>query len=238
MKERPILFSAPMVKALLAGTKAQTRRIVKFTDFGRSDTEGYDWHYRDKRMLWNDISHAQLLRMCPYGGPQDSSRLYVREAFSGPYACGVTPIRCWEPGRDIWYWADGNPPYGDWTKPKPSIHMPRWASRITLEVTEVRVQRLQEISEDDALAEGVTPYTFPGPWWQGYDDRDGMMIHSQAVGETPPDWMLEPKRMRDTDYLNRSAKQEFESLWNRINGTGSWDANPWVWAVSFKVVAP
>jgi len=120
-------------------------------------------------------------------------------------------------------------------KIRSSIHMPRWAARLTLEVTGVRVQRLQDISEEDALAEGCEAHPFPGPWWQGYMDVDGEMIHQQAVGDKPPDWMIEPKRMRDMSHLDRSARSEFKAWWNGLNaGRGfGWDVNPWVCAVTF-----
>ena len=159
MKERPILFSAPMVRALLAGTKTQTRRVVKLKPWHqieeRDDGAPWPWMYDGER----DADHWLP---CPYGQPGD--RLWVREGFSGPRCmeaqdgCAATPPSKWGESSRIWYWADGDPPtYGDWTRPRPrpSIHMPRWASRITLEVTGVRVERLQDISEADAVAEGV-----------------------------------------------------------------------------------
>jgi hypothetical protein len=146
IRERPILFSAPMVRAILEGRKTQTRRVVKprrDPDFGCELSPGEiageirDGHYE----------------ICPYGQP--GARLWVREAFSGPHCMDAVPPSKWGRSSRIWYWADGNPQDGDWTKPKPSIHMPRWASRITLEITGVRVERLHQISEEDALAEGV-----------------------------------------------------------------------------------
>lgn len=141
MTDRPILFSAPMVQAIMReivapGTgKTQTRRILKT----RPDAPQTQYSIGD--------------------------RLWVREQWSGEWAW-----HDWKPStrvsgvyggevydrKTIWYWADGNPEYGDWERPRPSIHMPRWASRITLVVTDVRVQRLQEISEADALQEGVS----------------------------------------------------------------------------------
>lgn len=147
MKERPIIFSAPMVRATLTGAKTQTRRVAKpvhHPDFGNLYTPG-------ALVLEHEPKHV-IERACPYGQPGD--RLYVRETFSGAnYNEG--PPRDWVVDSPVWYWADGNPQHGDWTKPKPGIHMPRWASRITLEVTSVRVERLREISEADAISEGV-----------------------------------------------------------------------------------
>ena len=140
MTDRPILFSAPLIRAILRevsapGTgKTQTRRVLK---------------PRPRRTIFFDAKTAGLeqFREPAY---RAGDRLWVREAISYDRLDvdrdGILPP---------WYWADGNPDAGDWTRPKPSIHMPRWASRLTLIVTDVRVQRLQDISEDDARAEGI-----------------------------------------------------------------------------------
>jgi hypothetical protein len=150
MKERPILFSAPMVRAILAGTKTQTRRILK----PQPELTESGW------MQWKDGECAAdcfasvIADDCPYGVPGD--RLWVRETwFPTRFDCNDLRDQSF-----IRYAADGTyDPRRDcvgraW---KPSIHMPRWVSRITLEITRVRVERLQEISEHDAMAEGVTP---------------------------------------------------------------------------------
>ncbi|WNC90914.1 hypothetical protein RI103_06075 [Paraburkholderia sp. FT54] len=220
MKERPILFSGPMVRALLDGSKTQTRRVVKLphnnrlgvwepTTFGgpndghtaEGDTvplQGAIWHTRTGDSL-----------MCPHGQPGD--RLYVRETHEvnrigfeeGPN----TPARHY---AGVKYQADdGRAEFSisqalyrnldskesrGWT---PSIHMPRWASRITLEVTGVRVERLHDITDADALAEGV--------------DRTNTSIPGYA-------------------------RERFVRLWTSINGNESWTADPWVWVVEFKRV--
>ena len=196
MKQRPILFSTPMVRALLNGSKTQTRRVFKAKNGG----------------VWpnpNDIpGMRQILRNCPYGQPGD--QLWVRETYSGPDWMNGIPPRNWIPGTPIWYWVDGRiPTHGDWTKPKPGMHMPRWASRITLEITGVRVERLQDISEADADAEcfggdfpsNVLPELFPG---------------------------------NADDWGHLSMAQCYQRLWESINGPESWSANPWVWVVEFK----
>lgn len=204
MKERPILFSAPMVRAILTGTKSQTRRVVKPTPQTVRNHRSAVWD-GDPAELMKLLTTAG--RRCPYGQPGD--RLWVREAWMPDPPCDGTwgytawagsrigqiaavPERFQHPAfcnyRASWlHGTDGL----RWT---PGIHMPRWASRITLEVTEVRVERLQDISEADAQAEGV--YTDPA--CPAYD--------------------------------------AYAQLWDEINGPGSWEANPWVWAVSFKVV--
>ena len=193
MKERPILFSAPMIRALLAGTKTQTRRVVKPVQL-RADG------------MWP--AGRDPVPDCPYGQPGD--RLWVRECFSGAraYEARGYPLREW--GNKVFYWADGQPRSGDWTKPRPSIHMPRTLSRITLQITEVRVERLQDISEADALAEGIVPRT--------KGELTMFFAGAEACG--------------------RTAIGAYNQLWNHLNGPGSWDANPWVWVVGFKRVQP
>ena len=152
MIERPILFSAPMVRAILDGTKTQTRRAVKSTGMYAIDASIHGEEVARREL-------AALATRCPYG--QAGDQLWVREAFSGPHCmdasdgCKAVPPSKWGDCSRIWYWADGNPTEGDWTRPRPSIHMPRWASRILLEIAAVRVERLQDISETDAEAEGI-----------------------------------------------------------------------------------
>ena len=214
MKERPIIFSAPMVRAILDGRKTQTRRVVKGVRMFSAEHDAR-WNPHvirpggacpDSWSWWEGPAHGPSMyheAACPYGRPGD--RLWVRETFSGPHCfeagagCGkaATPPSKWGRSSRIWYWADGNPLRGDWTRPRPSIHMPRWASRITLEVTGVRVERLQDISANDAVAEGVMDW---------------------ATGPTSP-------------------QRDYRALWESINGPGSWNANPWVWVVEFKRAA-
>lgn len=146
MKERPILFSAPMVRAILAGTKTQTRRVVKqhLERLGDGDWYAFDHkglNYRVNARHTTVAAWAHLLQFCPYGQPGD--RLWVREAWSG--ADDPSHKHC------VHYRADGERA----TRWRPSIHMPRWASRIALEITGVRVERLNDISEADCRAEGL-----------------------------------------------------------------------------------
>lgn len=221
MKERPILFSASMVRALLDGSKTQTRRVVKLPHMnplgvwepmtiggpngGRTKAgetipeQGSIWHTRTGDGI-----------CCPYGQPGD--RLWVRE--NGWERPDRTPKMMRE-GADTWrpyyFDADGlsfydSADFKEWGfKRRPSIHMPRWASRITLEITGVRVERLQEISEGDALAEGVSVH-------QNHHDKPRTSIYGPV--------------------------QAYRDLWEQINGTGSWDANPLVWVVEFNRVMP
>lgn len=216
MAERPILFSAPMVRALLAGTKTQTRRVVKpqpkldTTDWWPDGGVGPKWMASGPSEATGGTRQTWGWAPCPYGVPGD--RLWVREAhalherFSDvvrvAYAASL-PGSWTEATRDF----PASNADGLKIKPyqqgfRPSIHMPRWASRLTLQITDVRVERLNAITEADALAEGVQePSLVPilGAFWSS---RDG-----------------------------------YARLWERINGPGSWAANPWVWAVSFEVEA-
>lgn len=204
-----MLFSAPMVRAILEGRKTMTRRVVKLR-YGADVvvTNGQVW--KPAR-----VDYAGYVD-CPYG--QVGDRLWVREAFSGPHCmdasdgCKAVPPSKWGDCSRIWYWADGNPTEGDWTRPRPSIHMPRWASRILLEIVAVRVERLQDISEADAQAEGVERVV-AGVGWRRYCDPD-----SEEVGVPPCG----------------DARRSFRSLWKFINGTESWNDNPWVWVIEFK----
>jgi len=161
MTDRPILFSAPMVQAILreiynpGAGKTQTRRVLKPQPSG--DVYRFGWSV-GQGATWAD-QNGGYDKLPFWAG----DKLWVREQWSGEWAW-----HDWKPStrvsgayggevydrNTIWYWADGNPEYGDWERPRPSIHMPRWASRITLDVTDVRVQRLQEIDEQDAKAEG------------------------------------------------------------------------------------
>ena len=192
-KERPILFRAPMVRALLDGSKTQTRRVVKSQPTGGWGFDGAygritsPHHKKGKfgafiqRGVGTDFPETDLI-VCPYGQPGD--RLWVREAWS-THACfdryapsELTRIRSFH------YWADGDLVTG---KKRPSIHMPRWASRITLEITSVRVERLQDISRGDAMAEGCP---FPN-MAQGDDPRQW---YEQLWGEIngPDSWSANP----------------------------------------------
>ena len=198
-----------MVRALLDGSKTQTRRPFNARTLSLMQAAGLAGlvsHFTTEATLASsDLSYVR--DFCPYGKPGDL--LWVREAFSGPHCMeagegrAAVPPKKWAHESALWYWADGNPSKGDWTRPRPSIHMPRWASRITLEIVSVRVERLQDISEADAEAEGID-----------------FLRHTPDVDET------------------LTAKQLYDALWESINGAGSWAENPWVWCVEFKAVKP
>jgi hypothetical protein len=233
MTDRPILFSAEMVRAILDGRKTQTRRIIKPQPPAEAESVCRQLYSQEAPEFdgawtwWAGKPQKPITKplFCPYGKPGDL--LWVRETWAR-HASGVD------------YAADfaaiSRPEAGPW---RPSIHMPRWASRITLRITDIRVERLQDISEDDALAEGCEARPFPGPWWQGYRDLgDGQLFHQQAIGETAPDWMIGPKQMPPTPWLDQSARDGFRSIWMGLHGPGAWDDNPWVWVISFQRVTP
>lgn len=201
-KERPILFSAPMVLAILDGHKTQTRRVVKLPKKWASRFPICAPHHMkaDHEVWWHgpDTERVGVAQSCPYGQPGD--HLWVRECFSRHLYDG-----------GVWYWADGNIADDDCEKPRPSIHMPRWASRITLEITDIRVERLQDITKDDIYAEGA----ITDEWMEWREDvaNIGMPSGSTIMSE------------RDV----------WERLWNSINGLKyPWDTNPWVWVVEFE----
>jgi hypothetical protein len=231
IKERPILFNAEMVRAILDGRKSQTRRVVKpqpSFPFGVKQIVLVDdpWHNdafvgtpaegmmgdgpREKQFHCEDYAGNLVARFdatCPYGQPGD--RLWVKETWQHLHNDGSplerlhdwekTPVHCF-------YRADESDPTalpvsGKW---RPSIHMPRWASRITLEITEVRAERVQQISEGDAKAEGCGL---------------GCTVKSERFGR----------------YMS-AGQYAFAELWNSINakrGLG-WEANPWVWVIGFR----
>jgi hypothetical protein len=221
-KERPILFSADMVRAIIAGRKTQTRRLVKTNSAGRAQLAGRNWHLQD----------PDCIKACPYGRPGDI--LWVREAFSGPHCmessdgCAAAPPSKWAKSSRLWFWADGDPQHGDWTKPRPPIHMPRWASRITLRVTDVRVERLQDITADDAAAEGVQ---IP------VDASTGRPMLDISSPYAPCHYLTADKaRTFDHDAWLRA---HFAGLWDSINakrGHG-WASNPFVWSIGFEMQA-
>lgn len=210
MKTRPILFSAPMVRALLDGSKTQTRRVVKPQPITRTEFKGEHFVPPSKRTQGRIISVAVpwVGEASPYG--QIGDQLWVKEThflYGRWVKNGLTKT-----GKQKWQFkadkskgvhfeapttvqTDKETGVGWWKRS--SLFMPRWASRITLEITSVRVERLNDISIGDV-------------------DREG----------TP------------ANYPSGASKDDYAHLWESINGKGSWDTNPWVWVIEFKRVAP
>jgi hypothetical protein len=250
MKERPILFSGPMVRAIREGRKTQTRRIIK-----PQPPRGWKFNSFDTLWYWwtpdgtCDLNGPHEGRKCPYGNPGD--RLWVKETWAQVHPIQVSEGRFSLKGRAgipgpppvdyrVIYRSDGEYqrihfqrgepkyPYRElcvegckrehihpeerWNGWASSALMPRWASRITLEIVSVRVERLQDISEEDAIAEGCEmDGDFPRP----QPDASG-------IGEVGWD----------------TAVEWYSWLWESINGFGSWDLNPWVWVIEFKEAKP
>lgn len=241
MADRPILFSAPMVRALLDGRKFQTRRVIKFAGIG-------------------NVLEFEKVAKDPQGRPVYEMRDRMGKHYARPAAPGLvdyhysTPIgfgdRLWvretylpDPPSDDPSWGDNVCSYVEWSgcgsrvsdvpRPlrdsafciyradpmwddcpmvwRPSIHMPRWASHVTLTVTDVRVERLQDISEADAVAEGC----FKGK-------ASGRVFANETSMHLGGD-----------EWAN--ARDWYADLWDQINGPGAWDANPWVAAYTFSV---
>lgn len=181
MSEKPILFSAQMVRAILEGRKTQTRRVIKPQPEADLDPStvvaAWDTGFIDEK--------------CPYGETGD--HLWIRENF-------------WldkKTGEMLGYCAEDEEKYSNnkTVKKTHSIYMPRWASRITLEITDIRVERLQDITQADACAEGVLLKS-----WEACDS------------------------------FNTTPERQFCKLWKDINGPQSWDENPFVWVIEFKVL--
>ena len=197
MTDRPILFSAEMVRAILKGDKTQTRRVIKPQPPAEAESVSRQLYSQDAPKndgawtWWAGKPQTPITKplFSPYGAP--GGLLWVRETWDR-HASGVD------------YAADfaavSRPQAGPW---RPSIHMPRWASRVTLRITDVRVEWLQDIREDDARAEGCDP-----------------VIHEDGAIDCG------------------TRKTTFANLWNRINGPGAWEANPWVWVIEFERVKP
>lgn len=247
-KEHPIIFSGEMIRAILAGRKTQTRRVIDCScnsrhitgnllgEWGLSvpphrwegDPEEVNWQWCGKRpeigdwieQFQTDVDdHASSLVRCPYGKPGD--RLWVRETwvklrgnhwherglFDDVVEVNGIPKR-----NSVEYRADydGSPESERCRRElgyiwKPSIHMPRWASRLTLEITDIRVERVRDISEEDAIAEGFAP-------------GDGCPVNGFNT-ESP--------------YPARAA---FSGLWDKLNGPRGfgYESNPWVWVIEFR----
>lgn len=219
MADRPIIFSAPMVRALLDGRKSQTRRVLRKPSWAQS--KGWPEGVMNEQDLDGTLSwfceKTGCLARLPIPQPRD--RLYVREAFN---QSGLAWPSLGKGLGRLHYRADPDHGWQDyWGKWRPSIHMPRWASRLTLTVTDVRMQRLQEISETDAKDEGLATVTKDGNLWKwGIADSDGL------PGNDDHGW-----HWREWEVDPRAA---FKRLWNSLHGPDAWDANPWVVAVSFQ----
>ena len=242
MKERGMIFNGEMVQAILDGRKTQTRRPIKwkqtrFTEIGERE-DGSKWPWSE------DAEHAcDFWHPCPFGAVGD--RIWVREAYRFPASLDdVSPTgvgemavatgyrKPWAPTfyeftgtfSDGWKGFETPPKVSDAGKLRPSIHMPRWASRILLEITDVRVERLNAISEEDAQREGVHTEVW---------DQTVVASNYAARDEFFQFWSEGMPHYVEMNQLYRSS---FRSLWEFIYGAENWLANPWVWVIEFKRV--
>jgi hypothetical protein len=212
-KERPILFTGAMVRAILAGSKTQTRRILKLPPMQPWQHRSKGWYFLPECNHssentnnfvagFSDGTGTIINIKCPYGTPafvpfnRPADRLWVRETWSVSSAHDSLSPKDIPSSAKVEYAADGSSGY-IFGKGRPSIFMPRWASRIALEIIAIKVERLQDISEADARAEGVTPTAF-----ERLNDNWGGVL--------------------------------YRKLWESIHGPGSWDANPWLWVIQFQ----
>ncbi len=223
MKQRPILFKDDMIRAILEGRKTQTRRVLDIpagwspdSVNGESFILGKITSPHPKRGRFGAFIRKEVhpgsgvfqsdIVACRYGQPGD--RLWVRETTKEDVP-GSVSLAIYD--ADYAHVMDKSGGHAEWWYSKPvcpSIHMPRWASRITLEITGVRVERLQDISAEDARAEGCEKPDLP-PEVRG------------VAGDFVAD-----------------ERTTFAILWNRINGPDSWNANPWVWVIEFRRIKP
>lgn len=155
VKERPILFSGAMVRAILEGRKTQTRRVLKLPRWSTQDWDDFEVYENGVAETICASTGCSAVVLCPYGKKGD--RLWVRETWR---TINDQPLSECVNHKDLQFAADADEAEFAIFRFRPSIHLPRWGSRITLEVTDIRVQRLQEISEEDAIAEGVPPFNW------------------------------------------------------------------------------
>ncbi|HBR2315728.1 TPA: hypothetical protein L9P45_003526 [Klebsiella pneumoniae] len=242
MTERGMIFNAEMVRAILDGRKTQTRRIMtvqpQSSEFGLRYIAESSLAKEVGMYFWSQSDACGMKARskpfaCPYGKPGD--RIWVRETWSSDFAN-------YYPNDRVWYAADNNrrldievvdgvrgiySPESDVHVPfrwRPSIHMPRWASRILLEITDVRVERLNAISEEDAQREGVHAEVW---------DQTVVARNYAARDEFFQFWSEDMPHYVEMNQLYRSS---FRSLWESIYGSENWLANPWVWVIEFKRV--
>lgn len=228
-KERQVLFTAPMVRAILGGQKTVTRRVIKpqptlETEEWVLDAGGTEkWLGSGPSPATGGTRQTWGWATCPHGKPGD--QLWVREAWVADAQVNEVAPRDLSQGEPILYPADGAMRQTGCSliapgKTRPSIHMPRWVCRLLLEITDVRVERLQDGDGETAfesryLAEGIN---------QIHHGDGAFAYHALNKEPLPGNWC--------------HPEDAFKELWNSINGVGAWESNPWVWVVEFKRVTP
>ena len=224
MKERGMIFNAEMVRAILDGRKTQTRRMMKPQPTPCTLQKGGHWwpsnvfktmlHIEEEMQNGKGGWGGLVGDACPFGDVGD--RIWVRETWAR--------YNIDQDSHDMAYRAttpEDWPEEGRW---RPSMHMPRWASRITLEITGVRVERLNSISHEDAEREGIHTEVW---------DQTVVARNYAAEDEFFQFWS---ESMPHYVEMNELFRASFRSLWQSIYGEESWQANPWVWVIEFKRV--
>lgn len=223
MRKRPIIMGAESVRAILEGRKTQTRRVIKPQPRWGNDVVGvkiidgvvYPMNSFPSQCAYpiylSGIKEYMYGTKQPYGIIGD--RLWVRETWAECPDGG-----CLYKADPMFIGCDKSDFAWDW---KSSMFMPRWASRITLEITDIRVERVQDITEEDAIAEGIEFYS-------GWEEECG---EGYCTGEG---WM----DYKSFDYGCSTPKDSYCTLWDSLNAKRgfSWESNPWVWVLTFKVV--
>jgi hypothetical protein len=241
-KHHGILMSDPMIRAYMAKMKGQTRR-TRGLDFINGNPDGYDFvgmseladgyhfHFINKAKTRHEYEKV------PYGRPGD--RLRFRETWRpDDFAPDDVTHTIYHADVPLDVLADTK----GVIKWRPSLLIPNARTRFTPKLLSVRCERLQEISEADAIAEGVIPYVKTRyDWWDGWDHRLGRRTHAMAPKASfpePPEWMTDAITVEGWEGYNQTAKEGFKILWESINGAGSWDLNPFVGIYEFERFTP
>ncbi len=230
---RVTLLVVPLTRLLKRGA---------ISDFGPSDTAGYDWHFRDSWKRWHEVRHSRLLELLPYA-PGDL--IWCREAYIGAYAYEVNEYKPKDWGnKPSWFPADGPIPerfVGQfWHKARSPVTMPKWAARTWLRCIGVEVRRVQTISEDEAVLAGTEPLfsdaevkAHPDIWgtkpmpWKNY------LWHGQR-GLVKASW-IDAWPHQYSDYS--SPRDAYSSLWCSLHGPDAWAANPWAAFVAVEKIS-
>lgn len=230
-KERGMLFCAEMVRKLLHGTKTQTRRLVKpqpHPDFGTTIECCFYHPHRVNKKTGEAYPEKEVFGFwsedadwpCPYGKVGDI--IYCKETFYDSHL---------ESKRHPWTYRADLSVDDDLSRDfkwKPSIFMPRAASRIDLEIVAIKVERLQDISEADAVAEGI----------EILSTSDEYALNGIKTGKVKKNYKFYGKELERLKQQTANPVWSFQSLWESINGTGSWALNPWVWKIEFRRIKP
>jgi hypothetical protein len=237
-----ILFKPDMIKAIVEGRKTVTRRIIDKL-YPTSNSSGI-WDFigvKDNGFIFRDKISATIPLKPRY---QVGDVVYIKEVWSTEKK--YDDLKPSDIPKTAHIWFDDDAPHpvrfipGRWRSP---LFMPAWTARYFIKIKDVRPERLQEITEEEARLEGFK--TIPKKiWWQGYravelTSLGTELMHQQTIGDTPPDWMIEPHKMIDRPDLEffDSAKFSFSNKWDSINKEYPFESNPWVWRIEFEVNA-